>query len=204
MLTNYISEQGQDWHLYLNACCYKHNTFVTPSIGYSPFELVYLHKPTDLVNIRFHPFKGKTQDVNEYINMMKRRFSIIKKVFEEKKLQTQQAQLERQERVFSDQEKFAVGDLVFLYAPTLSGLQTSSKKFKHEWIGPLQIQAVLDQSHFMLADWQGKILPFFGSVHISRLRHCFINLGKMDGRKIATVHNTKDLISQWTKLYPEN
>ena len=33
MLTKYISEQDQDWHLYLNACCYAHNTFVTPSIG---------------------------------------------------------------------------------------------------------------------------------------------------------------------------
>ena len=83
----------------------------------------------------------------------KRRFSIIKKIVEEKKLQTQQAQLERQERVFLDWEEFAVGDLVFLYAPTLSGLQTSSKKFKQEWIGPLEIQAVLDQSHFMFANW---------------------------------------------------
>ena len=62
---------------------------------------------------------------------------------EGKKLQSQQAQLERQERVFSEHDEFAVGDLVFLYAPTLSGLQ-SSRKFKQEWIGPLQIQAILD------------------------------------------------------------
>ena len=61
---------------------------------------------------------------------------------EGKKLQSQQAQLERQERVFSECDEFAVGDLVFLYAPTLSGLQSSSRKFKQEWIGPLQIQAV--------------------------------------------------------------
>ena len=70
MLTKYISQQGQDWHLYLNACCYAHNTFVTPSIGYLPFELVYLHKPTDLVDVRFDPFKGKMQNVLEYIAMM--------------------------------------------------------------------------------------------------------------------------------------
>ena len=129
--------------------------------------------------------------------MMKRRFSVIKKIVEEKKVHSQQVQLERQQRVFPEQDDFAVHDLVFLYAPTLSDLQTSSKKFKQEWIGPLQIQAVLDQSHFMLVDWQEKILPFFGSVHISRLKHCHINLGKMDGNQIATVHNTQDLIEQW-------
>ena len=72
MLTKYISQQDQDWHLYLNACCYAHNTFVTPSMGYSPYELVYLHKPTDLVDVRFDPFKGRTQNVSEYINMMTR------------------------------------------------------------------------------------------------------------------------------------
>ena len=71
---------------------------------------------------------------------------------EGKKLQSQQAQLERQERVFSERDEFAVGDLVFLHAPTLSSLQSSSQKFKQEWIGPLQIQAVLDRSHFLLAD----------------------------------------------------
>ena len=204
MLTKYISQQGQDWHLYLNACCYAHNTFVTPSIGYSPFELVYLHKPTDLVDVRFDPFKGKMQNVLEYIAMMSRRFNVIKRVVEGKKLQSQQAQLERQERVFSERDEFAVGDLVFLYAPTLSGLQSSSRKFKQEWIGPLQIQAVLDRSHFLLADWQGKLLPFFGSVHMNHLRHCYINLGKMDGKQVATVRNTKDLIVQWSKLYPND
>ena len=109
--------------------------------------------------------------------------------------------MERQERVFSERDEFAVGDLVFSYTPTLSGLQSSSRKFNQEWIGPLQIQAVLDRSHFLLADWQGKLLPFFGSVHINRLRHCHINLGKMGGKQVATVRNTKDLIVQWSKLY---
>ena len=78
------------------------------------------------MDVRFNPFKGKTQNVLEYIARMSRRFNVIKRVVEGKKLQSQQAQLERQERVFSECDEFAVGDLVFLYAPTLSGLQSSS------------------------------------------------------------------------------
>ena len=47
MLTKYISQQGQDWHLHLNACCYAHNTFVTPSMGYSPFVwYIYINQQT--------------------------------------------------------------------------------------------------------------------------------------------------------------
>ena len=60
MLTKYISDEGQDWHLYLNVCCYAHNTFVSSSVGYSTYVIVYLHKPVDLVDIRFNPFKGRS------------------------------------------------------------------------------------------------------------------------------------------------
>ena len=45
---------------------------------------------------------------------MMKRFSVIKKIVEEKKVHSQQVQLERQQRVFLEQDDFAVGDLVFL------------------------------------------------------------------------------------------
>ena len=66
------------------------------------------------MDARFDPFKGKMQNVLEYIAMMSRRFNVIKRVVEGKKLQSQQAQLERQEKVFSERDEFAVGDLAFL------------------------------------------------------------------------------------------
>ena len=47
-------------------------------MGYLPFELVNLHKPTDRVDVRFDPFKGKLQNVLEYITMMLRRFNVIR------------------------------------------------------------------------------------------------------------------------------
>ena len=204
MITKVISEKGSKWPLFLNACCYAHNTFVSPTTGYSPFELVYLHKPVDLIDLRFNPFSGRTRDATSYVELMKQRFQTIKEIVTQKKLLQQREQTINQERQYENEKDFAVGDLVFLYAPTLSGLHTSSRKFTQDWIGPLQIQAVLDKTHYMLADWKGHLLPFFGSVHKNRLKHCYINLGKMIGNKIATVNNTKDLIETWSKLYPDN
>ena len=61
--------------------------------------------------------------------------------------------------------KLAVGDLVYLFAPSAATLQTRSRKFKEDWTGPLQIEAVLDKSHYLLEVWQGKLMPIFGAVH---------------------------------------
>ena len=203
MITKVISNTGSNWPFYLNASCYAHNTFVSTVTGYSPFELVYLHKPVDIVDIAFDPFQGRTREVGEYIETMKKRFNIMKRVIEEKKIREQNTQKEREMRRYPDERGFAVGDLVYLYAPPLAALQTTSRKFKQNWIGPLQIQAVLDDTHYMLSDWKGRLLPFFGSVHKNRLKHCYINLGKMIGNKIATVNNSRDLIEKWKELYPE-
>ena len=76
-----------------------------------------------------------------------------------------------------------------MFAPSAASLQTRSKKLKEDWIGPLQLKAVLDKSHYLLADWHGKLLPFFGAVHRHRLKPCYINLGKVQNKALATVPN---------------
>ena len=48
MLCKHLKTTGEDWHLYVNQCCYALNTYVSPSTGYSAYELVYLHKLADL------------------------------------------------------------------------------------------------------------------------------------------------------------
>ena len=80
-----------------------------------------------------------------------------------------------------------MGDLVCLFAPSAATLQTRSRNFREDWIGPLQNGAVLDGSHYLLADWQGKLLPTFGAVHIQRLRPCYLDLGKVKNGVLATV-----------------
>ena len=64
--------------------------------------------------------------------------------------------------------------------------------FKEDWIGPLQVKAVLDKSHYLLADWHGKLLSFFGAVHIHRPKPCYLNLGKVQNKVLATVFNIQD------------
>ena len=100
----------------------------------------------------------------------------------DKRTHDQSVQQIRQNRTFPRNQTFAVGDLVYLFAPSAASLQTRSEKLKEDWIGPLQVKAVLDKLLYLLAVWHGKLLPFFGAVHIHRLKPCYLNLGKVQNK----------------------
>ena len=200
MLCKYLTDRGEMWHLYVNACCYAHNTFASTALKYSPFEIVFLKPPPDLTTLTFDPFKGQTKTIDEYMKLLKDRFDVIRKLVTEKRIADQQQQLINQQRTVQKESVLAVGDLVYLFAPTASALKAPSRKFKQDWIGPLQIQAVLDETHYMVADLEGQTIPAFGTIHRNRLRVCFVNLGVIHGKKLATISNSKHLLQELHKL----
>ena len=166
---------------------------------------MYLHKPADLTQIDCNPLQHLSISLDDYKKIIKKRFDVIKKVVLDKKTHDQSFQQIRQNRTFPRNQTFAVGDLVYLFAPSAASLQTRSKKFKEDWVGPLQVKAVLDKSHYLLADWHGKLLPFFGAVHIHRLTPCYLNLGKVQNMVLATVSNFQGLKNELEALnHPEN
>ena len=73
----------------------------------------------------------------------------MKQVVLDKTSHEQSVQQIKQSRTFPRNQTFAVGDLVYLFAPSAASLQTRSIKFKEECIGPLQVKAVLDKSHYL-------------------------------------------------------
>ena len=108
----------------------------------------------------------------------------------------------KQIRTFPSNHTFAVGDLVYLFALSAASLQTRSKKFKEDWIGPLQAKAVLDKSLYLFTYWHGKLLPFFGAVYIHRLKHCYCNKGKVQNKALANVSNMQGLKNELEAIEP--
>ena len=47
-----------------------------------------------------------------------------------------------------------------------------------------------------------KLLPFFGSVHIHRLKPCYLNLGKVENKVLATVSNIQGLKDELEAFEP--
>ena len=51
--------------------------------------------------------------------------------------------------------KYAVGTIVYLLAPTISELVTSSKKIVASYIGPLVIREIVSRDKALLSDLEG-------------------------------------------------
>ena len=198
----HLKTTGEEWHLYVNPCCYALNTYVSPSTRYSAYELVYLHKLADLTQIAYSPLQHMSRTLDDYMKILKKRFDAMKKVVLDKKSHGQSVQQIRQNRIVPRNQTFAVGDLVYPFVPSAATLQTRSRKLKEDWIEPLQVKAVLDKSHYLLADWHGKLLPIFRAVHIHRLKHCYLNLGKVKNKVLATVSSIQGLKNELEAFEP--
>ena len=65
-------------------------------------------------------------------------------------------------------EIFKTGQLVYLFAPSAVSLQTDTKKCCEDFVGPLVINKVLDETHYIISDLVGRILC--GVYHVRRLK----------------------------------
>ena len=112
MLCKHLKTTGEDWHLYVNPCCYAFNTYVTPSTGYSAYELVYLHTLANLTQIAYSPLQHMSRSLDDYMKILKNRFDAMKKVVLDKKTHDKPVQQIRQNRIVPRNQTFPVGDLV--------------------------------------------------------------------------------------------
>ena len=69
---------------------------------------------------------------------------------------TQQAlEFGNRNRQFTQKETFEDDQMVYLLAPHSSALQTSTTKFRQDFIGPLFIDTALDKTHYRLKNAMG-------------------------------------------------
>ena len=57
---------------------------------------------------------------------------------------------------------------LLLLAPYSSSLQSSAQKFRQDYIGSLAIDTKIDDTHYLLKDVTGRMLP--GDYHINRIK----------------------------------
>ena len=43
--------------LFVTSCCFAMNMFVSTTTGFSPYKLVFLKKPPDILNLYFEPLE---------------------------------------------------------------------------------------------------------------------------------------------------
>ena len=146
------------------------NTFASKALqGFSPFELVFARKPHDLTSVNFKPLSEYPIPLREYVELLMKRAEFIRKLQMNWKIE-QVSDKHLTNEMYNEVKRFAKGDIVYALAPSVSELKTNRKKFVMDYIGPLAIAKVLDDTHYklqLITDNQD-ILP--GIWHINRLK----------------------------------
>ena len=66
LITRQLTGKGREWPLYVMSTCYAMNTFVSPSTGFSLYELVFLKKTPDILNLYCEPLQTIAKGYDDY------------------------------------------------------------------------------------------------------------------------------------------
>ena len=156
------------WPLFMTTAAYAMNTFASEALnGFSPFQLVFLHDPPDLISLSFPKIDMIPVTCREYYNLLLARAQLVGRLLIDWK--TQQALgFEKRHRQFTKEEIFENDKMVCLLAPHSSALQTSTMKFRQDFIGLLFIDTALNKTHYRLKDATGLLLD--STHHMNRIK----------------------------------
>ena len=158
IIVKHLWNKGQMWPLFVTSAAYAMNFFVSEALnGFSPFQLVLIHDPADHTSLSFPKIDTIPVLYREYYNLLLARAQMVGRLLLD--WRTHQAlEFENRNRQFTKEEIFEDDEMVYLLAPHSSALQTSTMKFRQDFIGPLSIDTALDKTHYRLKDAMGFLL----------------------------------------------
>ena len=199
IITKCLVGTGNNWPLYVPSATFAMNCQVSKVTGFTPFQMVYNKQPPDKLSFDFDPTKsGIKVDTPLYMIFMDQSKLLINQMIMRRKKYEVESQLVRESRKYPDVHGYAVGDLVLINHSPSSVLKAPSRKLKRDWVGPFKIQAIIDDSHYMISDWTGQLSH--KRFHVNRLKPFSLSLGKVKDGKLQTVHNTRELFRIWKNI----
>ena len=147
---------GDDWHLYTRPAMLTYNTYNTPNLdNLSPFELAFGRKPILVPKLENTPHTPVTGTFAKAKQNLEKKLKYLRGKLQ--KFRDNRLALQNKDKEFHG---FTVGQIVYMYHPRGSLLQTSSKKIKCEFVGPLAIYKCVSPNQFLLMSLDGYLYPF--------------------------------------------
>ena len=168
IIMKHLWDKGQMWPLFATTAAYAMNTFASEALsGLSPFQLVFLRDPPDLMSLSFPKIDTIPVTYREYYNLLLARAQLVSRLLLE--WRTKQAlEYKNRAKKFRNEEIFQDNQIVYLLALHASALQMNTTKFKQGFIGPLFIDTALDKMHYRLKDMTGLLLD--GTYHMNHIK----------------------------------
>ena len=168
IIVKHLWDKGQMWTLFVTTAAYPMNTFASEALnGFSLFQLVFVHDPPDLTSLSFSEIDTILVAYREYYNLLLARAQMVGRLLLD--WRTQQAlEFKNRNQQFAKEEIFEDDQMVYLLAPHSSALQTSTTKFRQDFIGPLFTNTTLDKTHYRLKDATDLLLD--GTYHVNCIK----------------------------------
>ncbi len=185
IITKYLTDNGREWPEMVGISTLNYNTFASPNLdGFSPYELVFGHKARIMPELEIEPqlpvggtLKKFHQNLNYKLDQIRRHMQ---------KYRDKKVDMQNRDR---EPSAFQVGQLVHMFQPRGSFLNTRSRKIRCKYVGPLVIYKAISDTQFLLMTIDGMVYPHL--VEETRL-------------KAVTLHSSQGPIrtlAQLRKLY---
>jgi len=160
---------GRDWAMHVPMAMLSCNAFNTPNLdGYSPFELAF-GQPAQLIPELCPPIPDTVATRAEAFKQLENKLKFLRE-----KLQFLREARINKENLKREEQDFINGDLVYLFQPRGTLLQSGTRKLQAHYVGPLVIERKLDHHLYTVAALDGKLYPFV--VHVSDLKPGYIKI----------------------------
>ena len=169
MLSTAAAGQPFAWEDHLRRLCMAYNTSVHPTMGYTPFALMFGRQARMPIDIMYGTPAETTdpQFHSEYATQLQQQLQTAYEFVREKTGQ----KLERQKEFYDRKvhgKPFSVGDLVWLNSPAIPRGQ--SRKLYSPWTGPYKVVTVISEVTYRIENVQARRQRMV--VHFDRLKAC--------------------------------
>ena len=179
ILMKHLSGLGDDWHLYTRPAMLTYNTYNTPNLdNLSPFELALGRKPILVPRLKNTPHIPVTGTFAKVKQVLEKKLKYLREKLQ--KFRDNRLALQNKDKEFHG---YTVGQIVYMYHPRGSLLQTASKKIKCEFVGPLAIYKCVSPNQFLLMSLDGYLYPFL--VEETRIKPGFIPTTRVNVSHLA-------------------
>ncbi|XP_068241889.1 uncharacterized protein [Palaemon carinicauda] len=180
MLRTYCCENEKEWDVYIPMLLFAVRDSVHSSLGYSPFQLVYVHQVRSPMEVIKNQLISDEKD-SITLQEMKEKIKKIWKVAHEN-LEMVQEGMKRNYDKKAAKRELDIGDKVLVYLPT------SGKVFNQKYIGPCTVKEKVSDVNYRIQFPTGrrKVKTF----HINKLKRYNESSGVLS---IAKADDEKDV-----------
>ena len=155
ILMKHLTGLGEDWPMYCKPAMLVYNSYATPNLDHlSPFEVAIGRKAILAPKFEYKPKIPITGTHVQPKEKLEERLKYFKKRLED--FRPNRNAVTNKDR---QHQGYTVGQIVYMYNPGGSQLQTGSRKIQCHFVGPLAIYKCISPNQFLLMSLDGILYP---------------------------------------------